>query len=150
MDEVTDKLTRYLEGIEQRLGRAEELVVSEVPQFVSELLTFHWWQYLALTLFWLLVLAGALKFTWHAGKAIGINHESLKPEEENDSDDIRKQYSDTVYLGSSLVLLVIFGVGLYSAVHCAASIGSNALQLLKISTAPRVYVVDYLREELRR
>ena len=123
MNDVQEKITSYLDGLESRLGKAEELVISEVPQFVSELLAYHWW--------WnLIVIAACLVL---AVCAIPLVLAIIR--------DIKKGTEDGIGGGILLMLIVL---------PLAVSIASCTATLLKISTAPRVYVVDYLRSEVQK
>jgi ABC-type transport system involved in cytochrome c biogenesis permease component len=123
MNDVQEKITGYLDGLESRLGKAEELVISEVPQFVSELLAYHWW--------WnLIVIAVCLVL---AVCAIPLVLAIIR--------DIKKGTEDGIGGGILLMLIVL---------PLAVSIASCTATLLKISTAPRVYVVDYLRSEVQK
>ena len=121
MNDVQEKIVSYLDGLEGRLGKAEQLVISEVPQFVSELLVYHWWwNFIVLVLFLFLAVF-----------AIPVVVYIIK--------DIRRGNKDGI--GGVILLMLI-------AIPIAAPIASCTATLLKISTAPRVYVVDYLRSEV--
>lgn len=127
MSDVQEKITSYLDGLESRLGKAEELVISEVPQFVSELLAYHWltnliWACLAL-LGLLVIVATSYRLLKNSKKAMP----------ESDRGDFA---------------LFITGLSLILAAGCITVLVLSTTTMVKISVAPRVYVVDYLRSEV--
>jgi hypothetical protein len=127
MNDVQEKITSYLDGLESRLGKAEELVISEVPQFVSELLAYYWWGNLIccfLALLGLLVLAVAVYYFLK-------HYKKMMPE---------SQQGEFAFLVISLSLVLAAG--------CIGLLTLSITKMVKISVAPRVYVVDYLRSEV--
>jgi hypothetical protein len=129
MNDVQEKITSYLDGLESRLGKAEELVISEVPQFVSELLAYHWWG----NLIWVcLALLGLLSL-------VATSYHLLKNS---------KKVTPGVDQGE--FVLFITGISLILAAGCIAFLMLSITTMVKISVAPRVYVVDYLRSEVQK
>jgi hypothetical protein len=129
MNDVQEKITSYLDGLESRLGKAEELVISEVPQFVSELLAYHWWGnliWVCLGLLGLLVLAVAVYYFLK-------HHKKMMPE---------PQQGEFAFLVISISLVLAAG--------CIGFLTLSITKMVKISVAPRVYVVDYLRSEVQK
>jgi ABC-type transport system involved in cytochrome c biogenesis permease component len=120
MNDVQEKITSYLDGLESRLGKAEELVISEVPQFVSELLAYHWWGNLIVLAVCLVLAVCAIPLVLSVIREI-------------------KKGADAIGGGLLLMLIVL---------PLTMPIASCTAKLLKISVAPRVYVVDYLRSEV--
>jgi hypothetical protein len=129
MNDVQEKITSDLDGLESRLGKAEELVISEVPQFVSELLAYHWWGnliWVCLGLLGLLVLAVAVYYFLK-------HYKKMMPE---------PQQGEFAFFVIGLLLILATGF--------TWSITLSITKMVKISLAPRVYVVDYLRSEVQK
>jgi len=127
MSDVQEKITSYLDGLESRLGKAEELVISEVPQFVSELLAYHW---LTNLIWFCLGLLGLLAI-------VATSYQLLKN---------CKNVTPGVDQGE--FALFIIGLSLILAAGCIGFLTLSITTMVKISVAPRVYVVDYLRSEV--
>ena len=122
---------------------AETFVGSQAPLYVEELLTYAFWKHLAHTGFWFLLLALAissilyglhLKFSKAVKKAI----EDLK--KEYNSYDIRDTKDDLNSKSSCFTI-----VGSVAAVFAFFVFVIHATLLAKVVLAPRVYLIEYLR-----
>lgn len=153
--ELDEKLVEFLMGIEQRISKAEDWVASEIPAYVSEILTYHTVVYifgLVVYLCFLLVSVYLGRDAARVSNRLGerannlreqINGGQLNERELGRIDDQIKEARGK-QLVSDISVLLFSGVAIFMGVSAAYEFSN----LVKIQLAPRVYVVDYIRSEL--
>lgn len=135
MSELEEKLRSWLEGLESRAASAEQLVASEIPAFIAEYLSWSFVSWTLYTLLWLVAGAVSLMVFWRCRRTF------LECNARNASED------DKALAGVSTAFVVIaFAVSV--AVWSAAA--RSAMQVLKITVAPRVYLVENLKDFLTK
>lgn len=141
--ELDDKLVEFLMGIEQRLGKAEGWAASEIPAYVSELLTYH----TAVAVLWAVVYGFGAALFIYALVRLALYECSI-----SESESPRKVSSIDDELGEPMTEREgagILGVlGAFVVLACVYQMSIHIATVAKIQLAPRVYVVDYIRSEL--
>jgi hypothetical protein len=123
-EQLKQKLLSYLDGIESRVNEAGSLLQAEVPVYCQEYISWYFWSSLfgfAACLFFIAVIVSIA--VWFLRRAIIRNEpdEALLP----------------------TLALIFATVMVWPAVI-------NASALIKATTAPRVVIVDHLKEVLRK
>lgn len=153
--ELDDKLVEFLMGIEQRLGKAEDWVASEIPAYVSEILTYH----TVVAVFWLVMFLGLFSASVYLCRdAVSVSgklgnrtdeirakiNEGQVSKDEMDILTDQLEEAKRKHMISFIVILLSFAV----AILAGWAVVYQGLDLVKIQLAPRVYVVDYIRSEI--
>lgn len=130
MNEISEKLLQKLLAYAQNI---ETFTKAEVPAYIQELLDFKFMEHLVNYFLPILILAGILG-------VIGIFSYILrKPFKEN--------YNSRHGMTSFMTLLIS---GILAFVFLVQILCYNHLiQAYKIKTAPRVYIIDYLKGEIK-
>lgn len=141
--DITDKLTEYLTSIEQRLGKAEDWAASEIPAYVSELLTYH----TATAVLWAVVYGfGAALFIYALVRLALYECSIAEAKKPQKLSSIDEELGEPMTEREGAGILGLLGA--LMALFCVYQMATHVSTLVKIQIAPRVYVVDYIRSEL--
>ncbi len=125
--ELKTKLIQYLETLEAKAADGMDFVASEAPLVAQEWLAFRFWSS------FVAVIAGIFLLSL-AGIALRITQQEMK----KDDLEIRPE------------VLVPAGVMTLTGVVCGVSlIADNTYDLIKITTAPRIVILEKIQELTR-
>lgn len=137
-EEQSQKLLDLLGGLDERAVWTQEWLASEAGSFVREVIAYH----LVVTGFWFVFYFGLslvlMALIWR-GWSRNLDLIS-KIESESAGLDVRESKKLVVILSFSVVALVAM------LVMVLGNLGHHGLLLVKIWLAPRLFVVDFVRE----
>lgn len=128
-EEEKSELIRFLQGVESRVGKAENFVVEQAPLYVQELLN---WQFYG-SILMLVVLLGLVLLCFAITSFLYYRTENMVDTE-------AKGKCEDMLLTARIIVIVI--AALFTV--------SNVYALVKSVVAPRVVVVDQLTAVVRR
>ena len=117
-------LNKFIEKSLAYLSSAEAFLGKEVPSYIQELLTFKFYEslvFLGFGLFFIVITVLTLKYVW-----------KLTEDKHGDARDVPRFFIGI--FGTLGIVLVTF-IGLMD----------SSVTLIKIKTAPRVYLVEYFK-----
>jgi hypothetical protein len=122
-EKLQNQLTKMLEWAERATSTGVEFVVEQTPLYIQELLVYNFWISLIYFLIGILILVGSMILFIKAISAMKKN-----------------DFWECSPFLTCFLLPIGMGVGLMK----------ENTDWLKIKLAPRVYIIDYLRTELKK
>lgn len=138
-EKLQSQLTRLLEWAERATTTTANWTAEQIPLYIQELLVYNFW----VSLIWFIL--GVLFVGFSANRVYSVVWGKLSKDkwEEEKSVWSSSMTSSGVQGIVSICCAVVFGLwGSGLIIHNA--------DWIKISTAPRVFIVEYLRAELKK
>ena len=138
-EQLQNQLTKMLEWAERATSTGVEFVAEQTPLYIQELLVYNFW----ISLIWFVI--GIIFLLIGINRTYSVVWGKLSKEKWEVQNGI---YISTLTSSGiqALISIILAVVGLI----VGPIISANNLEFVKVATAPRVFVVDYLRTELKK